>query len=62
VSLSDPKLSGLAVQIETLKARLAEIAESGERRILLHEMWSLLQDADQIIKDYVEYLTKDSPS
>jgi hypothetical protein len=56
--MSDPRLAALAIQIETLKARLADISEPRERRVLLQEMNILLQEGDLILKSYWNALTK----
>jgi hypothetical protein len=58
--MPDPRLATLAVQIETLKARLAKIEETGERLILIREMRLALQEADKIVKDYIEDLIKET--
>jgi hypothetical protein len=58
--MPDPRLATLAVQIETLKARLAKIDETRERLVLIREMRLALQEADKIVKDYIEDLIKET--
>jgi len=58
--MPDPRLAALAVQIETLKARLAKIDETRERLVLIREMRLALQEADKIVKDYIEDLIKET--
>jgi hypothetical protein len=58
--MPDPRLAILAVQIETLKARLAKIDETSERLVLIREMRLALQEADQIVKDYIEDLIRET--
>jgi hypothetical protein len=49
--MSDPRLSMLAIELETIRKRLSQIDDPHERKVLLREMRERLQQADRILKD-----------
>jgi hypothetical protein len=57
--MPDPRLAVLTLQIETLKARLSNIPGTRERLIVLREMREALQEADQVLKGYIEDLIRE---